>query len=115
MNLGTFLLGFVVAVLVIGLVVLGLVLFVIWRKKIPVRGAAALLAAAVYFISPIDAIPEGLFGPAGLLDDAGVLALAWMYAQHVLRARRAGLPVSAGLYNGSRELLHRKPVNRRQP
>lgn len=114
-DLSTFLLGFVVAVIVLGLAVLGTVLVVIRRRKIPFKGAAALLGAALYFISPVDVLPEALLGPAGLLDDAGVLALAWMYAQHVLRARRAGLPVSTGLYNGSRELLHKKPANRHQP
>lgn len=86
-DLSTFLLGFLAAVLVFGLVVLGVVLFVIWKKKVPVKGAAALLGAALYLLSPVDAIPEVPFGPVGLLDDAGVLAMAWMYAQHVMNKR----------------------------
>jgi hypothetical protein len=115
----TFLLGFVVAVLVIGLALFAVVAFVIWKKRIPFKGAAALLAAVLYLISPVDVIPEIPFGPVGLLDDAGVLTLAFMYARHLLEARRAGLGVSAGLYSGSRELgqqlLRKKPVNRRHP
>lgn len=35
---------------------------------------AAIIGALGYFISPIDAVPD--FLPAGLLDDAGVLATA---------------------------------------
>jgi uncharacterized membrane protein YkvA (DUF1232 family) len=39
------------------------------------RGRLALgVLAAVYVLSPVDVLPEGLLGPIGLLDDAAVLA-----------------------------------------
>ena len=33
-----------------------------------------IILAILYIISPIDLIPESLFGPLGLIDDAAVLA-----------------------------------------
>jgi uncharacterized membrane protein YkvA (DUF1232 family) len=111
-DLTTFLLAFIAFVLLAGVILLGVVAFVIWRKKIPVKGAAALIAAVLYFISPVDVVPEVAFGPFGLLDDAGVLAAAFMYASHVLRARRAGLPLGSAI--GAAELRRRTrpPVGR---
>jgi uncharacterized membrane protein YkvA (DUF1232 family) len=94
-DLTTFLLAFISLVLVVGLVALVVVAYVIRRKRIPLTGAAALIGAVLYLISPVDAVPEFAFGPIGLLDDAGVLSLAAMYAAHVLRARRAGMPIMA--------------------
>jgi len=40
------------------------------------KGIAALVAAALYVLSPIDLIPDFL-GPIGFTDDALVLALTW--------------------------------------
>jgi uncharacterized membrane protein YkvA (DUF1232 family) len=36
-----------------------------------------LLAALIYIISPIDLIPEAIFGPLGLIDDLAVGLAAW--------------------------------------
>lgn len=45
-------------------------------KRIPASEKAKLAAAIVYFVSPIDAIPEGVVGPVGYLDDAAAAAYA---------------------------------------
>jgi uncharacterized membrane protein YkvA (DUF1232 family) len=34
-----------------------------------------LILAIIYFISPIDVIPEAIFGPIGYVDDFGLLLL----------------------------------------
>lgn len=38
------------------------------------RTALLMLAAAAYIVSPVDALPEALLGPFGLLDDGFVIA-----------------------------------------
>lgn len=43
--------------------------------RVPWMLKGQLLLAAAYVISPFDLVPEGLLGPIGLSDDAGVLAL----------------------------------------
>lgn len=40
----------------------------------PLGGKAIAIAALVYLISPLDAVPD--FIPGGLLDDAGVITVA---------------------------------------
>ena len=44
--------------------------------QLPWKGIAALVAAALYVLSPIDLIPDFL-GPIGFTDDALVVALTW--------------------------------------
>jgi uncharacterized membrane protein YkvA (DUF1232 family) len=44
--------------------------------RLPWKAIAALTAAAIYVISPIDLIPDFL-GPIGFTDDALVVALTW--------------------------------------
>ncbi|WP_289059126.1 YkvA family protein [uncultured Mesotoga sp.] len=43
-------------------------------KQLPFQTLVGLIAAAVYFVAPIDAIPDVIPG-LGFLDDAGVIAL----------------------------------------
>jgi uncharacterized membrane protein YkvA (DUF1232 family) len=43
-------------------------------KEVPVIEKAKLAAAIVYFISPVDFIPEALTGPLGYIDDVAVAA-----------------------------------------
>jgi uncharacterized membrane protein YkvA (DUF1232 family) len=43
--------------------------------RVPWMLKGQLLLAAAYVISPFDLVPEGLLGPIGLAEDAGVLAL----------------------------------------
>lgn len=43
-------------------------------KDMPSSEKAKIAGALAYFISPIDLIPEGLFGPLGYLDDVALAA-----------------------------------------
>jgi uncharacterized membrane protein YkvA (DUF1232 family) len=43
--------------------------------RVPWMLKGQLVLAAAYVISPLDLVPEGLLGPIGLAEDAGVLAL----------------------------------------
>jgi uncharacterized membrane protein YkvA (DUF1232 family) len=43
-------------------------------KEVPASEKAKLAGAIVYFISPIDFVPEGLTGPIGYIDDVAVAA-----------------------------------------
>jgi uncharacterized membrane protein YkvA (DUF1232 family) len=43
-------------------------------KEIPESKKVKLYAAIAYFISPIDLIPEAIFGPVGFLDDIALSA-----------------------------------------
>jgi len=43
-------------------------------KDVPVNEKALLAGAIVYFISPVDLIPEALTGPLGYIDDVAVAA-----------------------------------------
>ncbi|MEZ5775946.1 MAG: YkvA family protein [Hyphomicrobiaceae bacterium] len=69
----------------------------------PLRVRATLIGALAYFILPIDAIPDVIFG-LGFTDDAAVLALAIkMVADHIKPEHRASArraledPATAGL------------------
>lgn len=44
-------------------------------SRIPKRYRLALLSAVLYVLSPLDLIPEAVFGVAGLTDDAGILII----------------------------------------
>ena len=43
-------------------------------KDVPAANKAKLAAAIAYFISPLDVIPEAIFGPVGYLDDIALAA-----------------------------------------
>ena len=43
------------------------------------------LAAALYFASPLDIIPESVFGLLGLLDDVLIVLLLMVYVTEVYR------------------------------
>ncbi|GIW71620.1 MAG: hypothetical protein KatS3mg102_1162 [Planctomycetota bacterium] len=43
-------------------------------ERVPRRQRGELIAAALYLASPVDLVPEALFGPVGLVDDATVLS-----------------------------------------
>jgi uncharacterized membrane protein YkvA (DUF1232 family) len=80
----------VVLVVVGVLVVLGLLLvaFLMWRFKIPPRGLAAMLGALFYLALPVDVVPEALFGPLGLIDDTGVLAVVAVWVYKLVKTRQ---------------------------
>ncbi len=44
-----------------------------------------LFIAMIYLISPIDFIPEAIFGPFGFFDDIGCLIVALVYIAHIFR------------------------------
>lgn len=77
--------------LIVGVLALLVVLvigYVMWRYRLPPRGLIAMGAAAVYLISPIDVVPEMIFGPIGLVDDAGVTAAVVLFVYKLVKARR---------------------------
>jgi len=43
-------------------------------KEVPISEKAKLAGAIVYFISPLDFLPEALSGPVGYIDDVAVAA-----------------------------------------
>src|SRR3954466_14215393 len=78
-------------VLIVGVLALLVVLvigYVMWRYRLPPRGLIAMGTAAVYLISPIDIVPEAIFGPIGLVDDAGVTAAVVLFVYKLVKARR---------------------------
>ena len=68
-----------VALGVLTLLGVGVIVFVMWRYRIPPRGLVAMIGALVYMASPIDVLPEAIFGPLGLLDDAGAVTAAAVF------------------------------------
>jgi uncharacterized membrane protein YkvA (DUF1232 family) len=54
-------------------------------RAVPWRAVAALAAAAVYVVSPVDLVPDFLF-PIGFTDDLLVVALTWGLVKRELRA-----------------------------
>lgn len=53
-------------------------------RKLPWKAIAAVVAAALYVISPVDLVPDFL-GPLGWTDDALVVALTWGLMKRELR------------------------------
>jgi uncharacterized membrane protein YkvA (DUF1232 family) len=73
-----------------GLFLLGVavIVFVMWRFKVPPRGLAAMVGALVYLASPVDVLPEIVLGPLGLVDDAGVVTVVGIWVYRLVQARR---------------------------
>jgi hypothetical protein len=84
----TIVLGFIALILVIGVVLLAVSLFVIYRYRVPLRGVAAMAGALVYLVSPVDVLPEAVLGPFGLIDDVGVVGAVGMFVYRMIQARR---------------------------
>lgn len=80
--------GFIALILLIGVVLLGVSLVVVYRYRVPLRGIVAMAGALVYLVSPVDVIPEFPLGPIGLIDDLGVLGAAGMFVYRLIQARR---------------------------
>jgi len=72
------------------LVLLGLavIVFLMWRFKIPPRGLVAMLGALFYLALPIDVLPEALLGPLGLIDDTGLIAVVGIWVYKLTKARQ---------------------------
>lgn len=45
-------------------------------RDIPIGSIIAIVSALIYFVSPIDLLPDGIPG-LGYVDDAAVIALVW--------------------------------------
>ena len=73
---------------VLGLLVVLVLGYVMWRYRIPPRGLVAMGGAAIYLISPIDLVPEAILGPLGLVDDAGVTVAVVLFVYKLVKARR---------------------------
>nr|MDT0666866.1 YkvA family protein [Micromonospora sp. DSM 115978] len=71
----------VVAVLL--LAVLGILIWLV-KTRPPGKGVAATIAALAYAVSPVDAVPEVLLGPVGLIDDIAVVVGALLYVRNVV-------------------------------
>lgn len=80
--------GFLALILLIGVALLAISLFVIYRYRVPLRGIAAMAGAMVYLISPVDVLPEAALGPFGLVDDLGVVGAVGMFVYRLIQARR---------------------------
>lgn len=80
--------GFLALILLVGVVLLAITLFVIYRYRVPLRGIAAMAGALVYLLSPVDVLPEVPLGPIGLIDDLGVLGAVGMFVYRLIQARR---------------------------
>lgn len=80
----------VVLVVLGGLFLLGVavIVFVMWRYRVPPRGLAAMVGALVYLASPVDVLPEIVLGPLGLVDDAGVVTVVAVWVYKLVQARR---------------------------
>lgn len=59
-------------------------------KSATIPGRLFVLFVAIYVISPVDAVPELVSGPFGLLDDLGLAGVAAMYLMWVLGPYRDG-------------------------
>lgn len=65
----------------------GVIVFVMWRYRVPPRGLAAMVGALVYLASPVDVLPEVVLGPLGLVDDAGVVTVVAIWVYKLVQAR----------------------------
>lgn len=88
----TIVLAFLAIVVLIGVVLLAVAMYVIFRYRVPLRGIAAMAGALLYLVSPVDALPEVALGPLGLVDDLGVVGAAAMFVYRLIQARRSTLP-----------------------
>ena len=75
-------------ILLIGVALLAISIFVIYRYRVPLRGIAAMAGALIYLVSPVDALPELALGPFGLVDDLGVVGAVGMFVYKLIQARR---------------------------
>jgi uncharacterized membrane protein YkvA (DUF1232 family) len=88
----TIILGFIAVILLIGVVLLAVSIYVIFKYRVPARGIAAMAAAFVYLISPVDVLPEAVLGPIGLIDDVGVMGAVGIFVYRLIQARRGAVP-----------------------
>ena len=73
---------------VLTLLGVALIVFIMWRYRIPPRGLIAMVGALVYLASPVDVLPEVILGPIGLLDDAGAVTAAAVFVYKLVAVKR---------------------------
>jgi uncharacterized membrane protein YkvA (DUF1232 family) len=73
---------------VLGLIGVAVIVFVMWRYRIPPRGLVAMIGALVYMASPVDVLPEVIFGPLGMLDDAGAITAAAVFVYKLATVKK---------------------------
>src|SRR3954451_3305572 len=81
----TILLVLIAALLLIVVGTLAVMIFVIYRYRVPLRGIAAMAGAFIYLVSPVDVAPEAVLGPFGLVDDAGVLTAVGIFVYRLIQ------------------------------
>jgi len=59
-------------------------------RKLPANTLVALIGALIYFVSPVDTIPDIIPG-LGYLDDAGVIAMVFMNFNNDIKAYKKWL------------------------
>ena len=84
--------GIFALIALIGVVLLAISMFVIYRYRVPLRGIAAMAGALIYLVSPVDVLPEAVLGPFGLIDDLGVVGAVGMFVYRLIQARQALAP-----------------------
>ncbi|GLY28063.1 YkvA family protein [Kineosporia sp. NBRC 101731] len=108
----TVVVAFVVVLLLVAVALLVAGLYVIYRYRLPLRGIAAMVGSFAYLISPIDAAPEAVLGPFGMVDDAGVLTIVAFYVFHLIKARRTNMPMGKAAGIALRDTARSYPRNR---
>jgi uncharacterized membrane protein YkvA (DUF1232 family) len=51
-------------------------------------GYGMVVLCGLYVISPVDCIPEAIFGPFGYIDDVGAMCGGYMAFQSAMKARK---------------------------
>lgn len=67
---------------------IAVIVFLMWRFKIPPRGVVAMFAALFYLALPLDVLPEAVLGPIGMIDDTGVVAVVGLWVYKLVKARQ---------------------------
>jgi uncharacterized membrane protein YkvA (DUF1232 family) len=73
---------------VLSLLGVAVVVFVMWRYRVPPRGLVAMIGGLVYLASPVDVLPEVMLGPIGLLDDAGAVTAVAVFVYKLVTVKR---------------------------
>lgn len=87
-SLSDILMWVAVVTLTVVAVMVGALVYVVFKYRVPLKGLMALGAAIAYVLSPVDVAPEAILGPLGLVDDVGVFSAAFLYARQLGQARR---------------------------
>ena len=92
----TFALIVIAAAALVFLVLVALIVFVAVRYRASIGGVLGLLAGAGWVASPIDPIPEAVFGPLGLADDTAVIIAMALYITRLVARHRQSLGPGPG-------------------